>query len=423
MRVCMLTTGQPSNNPRLVKEADSLSAAGHEVHAIGMDGGLWPSQMDGPVMARRSSVQQPWTFAYAGGLAGSQSALYRWTRLRYGLSRRLLPAAPELSILRKRALSRAAIEIAGAALRFPADLYIAHHTSVLPCAVAAAARHKGRVGYDAEDFYTGMWEPETGPGPVDRVLERIEERYLPHCDYMTAASPQIADAYVSRFGVRRPVTVLNVFPIADRPPVFRPTPESGPLRLYWFSQCIGTQRGLEDVVRAMGLLPDCHFELHLQGDWQSGYRDRLLGLAAESGVDTGRVYAHEPSPPDDMVRRAAEYEIGLALEVSTIQNRAMCLTNKVFTCLLAGNAIIGTTTPAQQALLSNLAPAAVLYSNGDAAAMAAHLRRWHDDRRFLDAARRSAWALGERRYHWEFEQQYFLNAVDSACSTLCRTSA
>jgi glycosyltransferase involved in cell wall biosynthesis len=317
--------------------------------------------------------------------------------------------------LRKRALSRAGIEIENASLAFPADLYIAHHASVLPAAVAAARKHKGRVGYDVEDFYSGMWTPETGPGAGDRALEAIEEQYLRSCDYITASSPEVADAYVARYGVRRPITVLNVFPIGNRPAAFRPTAKSGPLRLYWFSQCIGVHRGIEDAVRAMGLLQGCDVELYLQGNWQHGYRQQLLGLAAQSGVDARRIHSQEWTFPDNMVRASAEYDVGLALELPHTQNRRMCLANKVFTYLLSGNAAIGTATPAQQKLLAGLGTAAAIYRPGDAAAMAAHLRRWHDNREALDEARRCAWSWGERRYHWEFEQRFFLEAVDVAC--------
>jgi len=33
-KIVLITTGQPSCNPRVVKEADALSAAGHEVTVI-----------------------------------------------------------------------------------------------------------------------------------------------------------------------------------------------------------------------------------------------------------------------------------------------------------------------------------------------------------------------------------------------------
>jgi len=406
MRVCLLTPGQPSNNPRLVKEADALSTAGHVVHVICADGGLWPSETDGGLLATRS-----WSCEYAGGSPKSRPTLYRWTRLRHALSRRLLRIA-ESPFLRTRALTRAGIEIERSALRLPADLYIAHHPTVLPAAMHAGIRYGARVGYDAEDFCAGMWNPATGPDPIDRLMEATEEEYLKKCHYITASSPEIAGEYVSRFGIHRPTPVLNVFSLADRPSLFRQTADSGPLRLYWFSQCIGSERGLEDAVMALGLLRDCALELHLQGAWQAGYHDRLLALATEWGV-TGRLHVLPPAPPDEMVRRSSGYDIGLALEIPSTRNRSICLTNKIFTYLLAGNAILATNTPAQQKLLSSLTPAAITYTPGDIEALAAQLRRWYVDRNALDEARQCSWAWGEKRYNWDFERRSFLAVAES----------
>ena len=36
-RICLVTTGQPACNPRLVKEADALVDAGFDVHVVAAD--------------------------------------------------------------------------------------------------------------------------------------------------------------------------------------------------------------------------------------------------------------------------------------------------------------------------------------------------------------------------------------------------
>src|ERR1700693_5117308 len=89
MRVCLLTPGQPSNNPRLVKEADALTAAAHRGHVICTDSGLWPSDTDHDLLAKRK-----WTCQYVGGSPRWHRLQHRWTRVRYGAVRRLVQAAP-----------------------------------------------------------------------------------------------------------------------------------------------------------------------------------------------------------------------------------------------------------------------------------------------------------------------------------------
>jgi len=117
-----------------------------------------------------------------------------------------------------------------------------------------------------------------------------------------------------------------------------------------------------------------------------------------------------------MVRLAAEYDIGLALEQPVEQNRALCLTNKVFVYLLAGNAVAATNVGAQQSLIAEVGTAGRSYEPGDIHGLAGLLHKWYLDRRSLEASRRLAWEWGERRYNWEIEKRAFLNAVQGALS-------
>ena len=409
--ICLLTPGQPSNNPRLVKEADALTEAGYNVHVLCVDCGLWPSRTDSNVMAVR-----PWGCQYVGGMVHNRPLTHRLARLRQACSKRVLPWFSGSVSLRRAAMVRVGPELEAAALRHPAKLYIAHHVAVLPAAVRAAAKFGAKVGYDAEDFYTGMRALGQAPSALDRITAEIERKCLKSCDYVTASSPGIADAYVEKYRIPRPTTVLNVFPLEQRPAAFRSGSEHGPLRLYWFSQCIGGDRGLEDIVQAMGLLGDAHIELHLRGNWQAGYRARLTAVARSARVDGTRIVSHPPAPPDEMVRLSADYDIGLALELPSDQNRMVCMTNKLFVYLLAGNAIVATNVGGQRSLVAELGDAAWSYKPGDIQSLAAGIHKWYTDRAGLEKSRREAWDWGGRRYNWDTEKRTFLNLVESVAS-------
>ena len=112
-----------------------------------------------------------------------------------------------------------------------------------------------------------------------------------------------------------------------------------PLTLYWFSQVIGPDRGLEDAIRAMGILRTRPLELHLRGAWHPGYEGVLRSMAADAGVRQERIVSHAPAAADEMVRLAAEFDIGLALEPAASVNNDLALSNKLFTYVLAGNAV------------------------------------------------------------------------------------
>lgn len=399
--ICLVTTGQPSTNPRLVKEADALVSAGFTVSVVGAHWAEWADATDRALLATRR-----WTCTLVDWRRASRPGLFWTSRIRHALARRLAGTVTadwaELA-----AIHRVGPELARQARRSKADLFIAHNIGALPAAMAAAG---GRVpvGFDAEDFHSGQL---TDRDATRRALtQRIERRYLPRCAHVTAASPGIADAYARSCGIARPRVVLNVFPLADRPSTPK-GPATGRLQLYWFSQTIGPDRGLEDAVRAMGLLPADSTELHVRGTWQAGYERALRGLAAQAGLAADAIVHHGPSDPSEMVRLAARHDVGLALEPPVSENNDILWSNKVFTYLLAGLPVALSRTTGQTLLASQLGPASVTYDPGDSQALAAALSSWVDDAAALADARAHAWSLATSRFNWDIEQRQLLDAV------------
>jgi glycosyltransferase involved in cell wall biosynthesis len=304
-------------------------------------------------------------------------------------------------------------DLQAAARQIKADLYIAHNVGALTAAFTAAQRHGARLGFDAEDFHSGM-SPQMGPPSLETLLtERIEESILPQCDYVTAAAPLISERYALKYSIPMPRTIFNVFSLSERRAPFRESRRDGAVTLCWFSQTIGANRGLEDVVRAMGLIKEYEIELHLLGDWQPGYRDDLFRLVEAAGLAPSRIKIHCPVRPDDVVSWAVEYDIGLAVEQPQSLNRNICLTNKIFTYLLAGNAIIATATAGQTKLMSEISGSGFAYTPGDVNHLAAHLRFLCSDRAALNVARRRAWDYGTQKFNWDLEKSKLLDIVES----------
>ena len=404
-KICLLTPSQPSINPRIVKEADALVEAGHQIHVLCGHTVPWADKSDEILLRNRK-----WTCSYVGGVPGS--AQHWWTRLRHGLIRRF-PKPWNLSReFAKWSLARVTPELQAAAFRFEATLYVAHYVGALTAAGAVAHEKGALLAFDGEDFESGYYEYKTGPRAIDRAVEGVEREYLQRCCFVTAASPGIAAAYASKYGIPMPVTILNVFPLADRPLQFRETKPDGPLKLYWFSQTIGPGRGLENVIHAMAALRECAIELYLRGRCSSGYEERLRQLARQNELDLGRINFCPPAPADDMIRLSAEYDVGLALEQPDSPNRDLCLTNKIFSYLLAGNAVAATSTTGQKAIVDTLGPAAFLYEPADSDALARGLRFWHDDRSELQRARKAAWSLGTYPFNWDHEKSALVEVVN-----------
>ncbi|MEP6937509.1 MAG: polysaccharide deacetylase family protein [Chthoniobacterales bacterium] len=408
-RICLVTSEHLFMNPRLVKEADALHAAGYNVNVVSCQWQEWQRRED-----KRLVEMRGWRNHVVDFSRERQPGLFWFSRLRHYGARKLAASLRRSDFLKQRAIGRVAPEIARIAASVSTDLFIGHNIAALPAVVLAARARGVRAGFDAEDFHSRMWLKKSGPTKIDRLTEEIERRFLPQCCYVTAAAPLIAEAYWRRCAVPLPSTILNVFPLGDRPARFREHDPAAPLTLYWFSQVIGATRGLEEIVRALGLTGNRNIQLHLRGQWQPGYRAMLYALAAKCGLQPGQLVSHELASPDDMIRLSAAYDVGLALEPGRSQNNSIALSNKIFTYLVAGNAVIATATRGQRLLMQELPEAGLCYEIGDIAVVARQLGEWERDRSALERVRRNAWRYGEEKYNWEIEQEKFLTIVEEA---------
>jgi Glycosyl transferase 4-like domain len=271
LRICILTPGALGSNPRVVKEAQALHDAGNDVAVISTRTLAHVDQRDEAVLetaawrALRIDLRR----------RGNGWRFRRVTQTAHALGFSMT----EFGGFADRGFSAFTGPLIRAANGVPADLYIAHYPAALPAAVSAARRHGALYAFDAEDFHLGDWPEEPAYEPQRRLVRAIEGRHLPGCAYLTAASPGIADAYAEAYGIALPTVVLNVFPRAQTPP--GPTPNGtavpGP-SVYWFSQTIGPDRGLECAVQAIGRART-RPHLFLRGSPTPGFLDRLWSIA------------------------------------------------------------------------------------------------------------------------------------------------
>lgn len=389
MRVTIVTSGNVSTSPRVVKEADALHAAGHEVRVVAVDALPDNGARDLAVMADRR-----WTLDRVnlrrgdaiGFLHRAGGAGWRAAAKHLGLADRYV--SRYMGLLVRAAVAR------------PADLVIGHTLACLPVAVHAATQLGARAGFDVEDFHSGELPAEPRYAAERAIVTDVERRYLPRCARVTASAPGIADAVAARYGIARPHVVLNTFPRAER----RSDPKMGGVpTLYWYSQVIGPGRGVEDAVAAVEML-DMPVELHLRGTLDPSFASQVAGRP--------RVVVLPQVPPPELVARAAEHDIGLALEQPVTENRALCVTNKLFTYMLAGLAVGATDTLGQREVLQEAPGAGFLYPAGQPAALADGIRRLLADRDELARMKRAAWTAADRRFNWEHESQGLVSYLE-----------
>lgn len=408
--VCIVTPGYLSSTPRVVKETDALQEAGMDVRVVHTWGGLEHKRRHDRALLR----EKDWAI---DTVKWSSDRLAEWgTYVRYTLRQRLAQWMPAetwpATRIAEQVQHRVYPALARRVAEEPADLYIGHYPAGLAAAAHGADRHDAKLGYDAEDYHVGQ-QPDN-QSRIERT-DFIERRYLDRCAHVTAASAGIAAALADRYDIPRPRVVHNMFPWAEREALDGETKDRNgeALSVYWFSQTVGLNRGLQDALRAIGLL-DVPVQLHVRGTLYDNVERELRSTAEESGV-AEHLYFHPQVPPGELLSRTSEHDVGLALEQGHTPNRALCVTNKLFHYPLAGLPMAATDVPGQRRLLEEHSAFSSLYEPGDVEGLAAVLRRW-TDREALEEAKSSALEMARSQWNWEREQEKLVRSVKMVLS-------
>ncbi len=401
--VCFVTPGHLSTNPRLVKEADAVTERGGRVSVVSGRFLPWAMRTDGVFRSR------PWHHVEVpfGPYAGRPNWLAQ-SLIRH--SSRVVGRLTGAWRLRESGFHPAMLALERAARGIAADLYVAHNLAALPAAARAARAHGTAYAFDAEDDHVDELPDTPDAAGERRLRDEILRAWLPGAAFVTASSPMIAGALRERYG--RAFTVIhNVFPLADAAGLAEPSAAPAP-RFYWFSQTIGPDRGLEPMLRILAAMRT-RATLCLRGDPQPGYGLRL---------GAGPIEWLPVVEPGQVVRSCAGYAAGLSIETETVPNHQRCLSNKVFSYLLAGTPVVLSDTPAQRALAAELGAAAVLIDLARPQDSAARLDAWLADAPGRLAAARAAWRIARERYNWDREKHAFLGLL-ADCGVLARAAA
>jgi glycosyltransferase involved in cell wall biosynthesis len=399
--ICIVTTGQPSANPRVLKEYQAFRKAGHRVKVIYTYSAAWSFAIDNKKFEIGELPSDD--FILAGGDPGNKRMAYFFSRLLFYCFRILSGAFPFLSI-KKFTIARSGFFLWRVTAQYKADIYLAHYLGALPAALHAGKKYNVPVIFDAEDYHRGE-EPYYKTQIADIV--KVEDGLLPAVSYITTASPLICRAYQLHYPLKKVVTINNVFSSTNLQPVSECV--AGELKLFWFSQNIGPNRGLELIIEAMNIA-DCNIQLSLLGNTRN--KKYVNGLLAKS-KHRHRIQLLSTVPPDDIFAIAAKYDIGLAAEIPYCVNRDICLTNKIFTYLLAGNCVLASDTAAQQLLLNSYPDIGYLYSATEPADLAEKLMRLASNKALLQQFKNNANQLAAQHLNWEKESQQLLHLMET----------
>ena len=399
VKIVLVTTGQPSVNPRIVKEADALSSAGYDVtmlycHWIG-----WADEADKTIIE-----QAKWKAILIGGSPSKQRLKFYYTKLRFKICRFFDEIKARKFLVAEKAQARCFTELMNAASSMNADYFIGHNLGALAVVVNAAAAQKAKCGFDFEDYHRG--EVDDMSAADAKRMEYLEDKYLPFCNYISFASPLIAEKQMLSFPkFKGSVIVLNnCFPLSSKIPELK---SSENLNLFWFSQTVGADRGLVTALLAMKLLYDSRIKLTLVGKIDD---ETLRDFQNILGGLSGQLIIKGVVTPAEIDSIAGQVDVGLAVEQSIPINRDLCLTNKVFTYLSNGLAIIFSNTLAQENFNNNFC-AGQLYYQGDVKGLAKCLQEYLNPEK-LYKQKLHNWHLAKDRLNWKEESKKLLEILN-----------
>lgn len=405
-RIVIVGPNQLGSNPRLVRNADCLAAAGHAVTVIYPDHlARFRGHDDALIAAARwKSVALDFCRTPRGRLHA------RFARLRRRLAQEL-PLSSDFA--RNRAYGYFGPDLARAACAVPADLYVAQQQMVILPVAAAAQAHRGRFAVDVEDLVSDCTDEPT------TLVRAIEDRHFPRAAFLTTMSEAAADRLAGLHRLQRaPVVLHNCMTLAERaglpPPAARPP--HAPLSLYWFGQTVGPHACAEVILRAIAKL-QFPARLTLRGaNPRPDYLTHLRALAAELRVPNALALA-PGAPPRDMVPLAGEHDICLGTQPGTQLFHQLAVGNKVFTGLMAGCALALTDTTAHRRLLAAHDGWAFRFFNNDPLALTEQLAALVNEPARLAALRDRAWSLATSVYNWETESARLVSAVRETFSS------
>ncbi|WP_162996813.1 glycosyltransferase family 4 protein [Mucilaginibacter kameinonensis] len=395
--ICIVTQSHLCRNPRVLKEATALAAAGYDIHILtgSVSADLYAQDLSAIANFPNIRLQLVSDLSKTNSKSISDrffNKLGRWVIRRFKIENSL-------------ALGYGALRYYDAARAIKADLYICHQE--LPTHIGSRLLKAGfKVAFDLEDWYSEDLLPEARTERPIGLLRHAESEALKKGTFCITTSNTLAEKLAQQYSSPKPQVIYNVFPSPEIS--FQKTKLfSKPLKLFWFSQTIGPGRGLEQFIKVLYLLKT-PVELHLLGNVTEAYRQSLMALLHSQH----HLFFHDLVPENQLAAKIAEFDIGLALELNTPASRNYTITNKFFQYIQSGLPVITSETEGQKEGYDLFKPGFKLSQQPDGAEIEA-LEKWLNSQEELQLARNRAIEAGTF-YNWENESKKLISLVGTA---------
>jgi glycosyltransferase involved in cell wall biosynthesis len=285
-----------------------------------------------------------------------------------------------------------------------AALYHGHNLGSLAAIVKVAKRKNKKVIFDAEDFHRGE---ASSLNLMHRLTLCVENKYISKLDTLISASPLITKEYQKLYQNINHVNINNVFDINTHKKTVKSKFE---LNCVWFSQVVGLDRGLQDIIKAINEVKIGSIKLDIIGSVDEHTKYTLLSLNKNPLHEINFILPLSPTALDSIL---VNYEIGIASETSPNYNREICLTNKIFQYITAGLAILASNTHAQANLMEETPGIGFVYPRNNHLAINKILCNWITNKELLRENQNNAKSISTVKYNWQVEQMKFLDTLEN----------
>ncbi len=388
-KITIIIGGHLCTAPRALKEAQALSRAGHSVKVIGVTFEKRYAGWDQHLLqGARFTYQSVLDLRCRHSLSALQQRAQR--KLAQFIYRKAGYCLPELYGYGTQRLYKAA-------LKENADLTIVHSEAGLWIA-AQLIDHGQRVGVDFEDWFSQDLPLSARTSRPVEQLEELERQLAKACRYRLVTSQAMAEQFAAVYECAAPLAIPNA--VSALPLELSANKQP---RLHWFSQTLGRNRGIEQLLQALNSVTyDC--EIYLRGNCSTEFQNWIKNNTPERFKEF--LYIQPSIPPWELPISLRNYDIGLALETATIGNKNYTISNKLFQYYEAGLAVIATATAGQSSAWSKETSPGELIAPDNAEALASAINCLLGDPEKRNAARCNARRLHESRFDWsKFEPQ------------------
>jgi len=330
-RILIISQSHVCRNPRVYKEATTLSGAGYDVTII--------------------------TTIYSNELLLEDEELLKGTGIKYKFAADLRNRSFKNSTIRLKRLMYVKLvrwfkfQTPGALgynlggyskliNRNISDIYFVHQE--LPLYFGCRLLKKGeKVVFDFEDWYSEDLLKEARAERPLKLLKKLERHALKYGTHVQTTSNALANALAETYESKKPSVIYNTFDPSPGKVIYKDRSNREAFSLYWFSQTLGPGRGIETIVKAIKTVKH-PLQLHLRGNCSEDYRDELFDLMGKQ--DVHKLYIHPLVSNAALGDRIKEHDIGLAFEFYHPLNKDLTASNKIFHYLVNKVPVIASPT-------------------------------------------------------------------------------